>query len=674
MSQCAAGTINGFPLTLKQNLFKPWSTCPDKDTKTPKEIMRTLTATSDITMGWVNVIPKGTSIRTSVRVNLYTRIVLPDSISGFNSTLTLHGTRYKASPYISIVGKQHTNLIKHNPNDATVELIWAFQKEDTKIANEDPQVILLCRPAKFSNSGWADAFWDAVNSSLANSNKAKQLARDYSPKNLFPMSQTVTYQLCLNSKVSNSYGTTSVNSPFKIRVYVINNTLEIPNPKTGIKTSVGATCPALVQYSLITFDGANGPAASVNAAPTPGIFQFTTGATSSTAENLKLPKLTGNFISDWDSVKQYIEIQLPDEEYHYNMGTDVALPGLSPRPRKKFKCYTIDPEKDIVGDQITIDPKTGQPLEEYMREEYYGTDSGNIRQQGILPGDIEYYLQLIAGIVGAVILLAYFAYIINLCILATAAPGNEAWSIAQSAFMHFLLWGAILGSIIAMEMTYRKKEGFEDSLKPIDSKDKRCYTKITGALIGTKVTLKKGANADKIMISYTQEECEDQLGGHYKKEAIEPGDVNPESFEGPIGFCYSVDPKISTPLSTQDYSMTICAPKQPAPKPKVPNRQCYKPTSGGAVLLGKELFLSKLGLDKFKPLNSVISYSTDECNRLAGIYKKITVPSTFVKSDGPGGSTTTDIGFCYRSGSDLSKKDVDVKLNYSYTCSPTFSP
>jgi hypothetical protein len=200
-----------------------------------------------------------------------------------------------------------------------------------------------------------------------------------------------------------------------------------------------------------------------------------------------------------------------------------------------------------------------------------------------------------------------------------------------------------------MEMSFEKKEGFTDT-KPMPSKNKRCYTLISGALIGTEVTIKKGPNADKTIISYTQEECETQMGGYYKKEEIQEGDVEPTSFTGPIGFCYSVDPKVTIPLSTQNYSLTICAPKQPLPKPKPLKRQCYMPTPKGPVLIGKELALTSLGLDKFKPLKDLVSYTTEECDRLAGIYKKITVPSTFIKSDGPGGPNVMDIGFyiCFK--------------------------
>jgi hypothetical protein len=669
---CAAGTIPGFPLTLKQNLFETWSTCPDKDKKTPEEIMRTLTVTSDLTMGLVDVIPKGVEIGTRVQVGRFTRIVLPDSMTGWNSTITFHGSRYKASPYISIVGKQHHNLIKYRPNDVRIELIWAFQKEENKIANEDPQVILLCRPAMFTSSAWPDMFWDTVNASLADSNKNKSMTENYSIRKIFPMSSTVTYELCLNSKVTNSFATTTVQAPFKIRVYVINDILQIPNSTTGEQTSVRATCPVLVDYSLITLDGANGPASIVNNAPKPGIFQFVSGAGPPTSENFKLPKIDGSsYISDWTNVKQYIKIQLPDEEYRFNVGNDVNIPRYS--PRKKFKCYTIDPKKDIVGDQITIDPKTGQPLEEYMREEDYGTE-GDIPIPGILPGDIEWYLQRTIGVIGALILLAYLFYWLRLLINGVSPPsGKDGWAELQSAGVHFIVWASLLGGLIAMEMSFEKKEGFTDT-KPMPSKDKRCYTVITNALIGTEVTIKKGPNADRTIISYTEEECESQMGGYYKKEEIESGDVEPSSFTGPIGFCYSVDPKVTIPLSTQNYSLTICAPKQPLPKPKPLKRQCYMPTPKGPVLIGKELALTSLGLDKFKPLKDLVSYTTEECDRLAGIYKKITVPSTFIKSDGPGGPNVMDIGFCYRSGSDLSKKDVDVKLNYSYTCSPTFSP
>lgn len=669
-SQCASTTIQGFPLTLKQNLFKPWATCPDKDTKTPDEIMRTLTTTSDLTVGWSENIPKGTPLGTVVRIGTFTRIVLPPSLSGFNSTLTFGGTRYTASPYISILRIQHANLLKHRPNDATVELIWAFQKEQSKIATEDPQVILICRPAKFSNRGFADPFWDAVNASLADSNKDKTLSTNYSLKSIFPIRSTVVYQVCLNSKVSNSYGTSTVTSPFKLRVYVINDTLEIPNPSRGTATSVGATCPALVDYTLITGDGSNGPASIVNTAPQYGIFQFVTGSSSSTAVNLKVPKITGNYISDWTSVQQYLKIQLPDEEYRFSTGDGTDLPGVTPRQKKKFKCYTIDPQKDIVGDQITIDPKTGQPLEEYMREEDYGSSDGGIQVPGILPGDIEWYIQHTVGIIGALVLLAYFFYWLRMLIIGVSSP--DGWPFIQSAGMHFILWAALLTGLIFAERAMEKKEGFTDS-KIIVSKDKRCYTTITNSLIGTQVTIKKGPKADKTIISYTKDECENQMGGFYKAEEIESGDVDPDSFTGPIGFCYSVDPKVTIPLSTQDYSMTICAPKEAAVKPRVPNRQCYMPSSSGPLLIGKEMTLTKLGVEKFKPLTTIISYTTDECNRLAGIYKKITVPSTFVTSDGPGGPSMVDIGFCYRSGSDLSKQDVDVKLNYSYTCSPRFS-
>lgn len=669
MPECSTGTVNGFPLTIKQNLFQPWATCPEKDTKTPNEIMRSLTVTTDLTSGLAPTNLKGSDLRTTVQVGAFTRIVLPGSISGSNSTLTYTGIQYRASPYISINKIQHGNLLKYDPTSATVELIWAFQKEDQKKATEDPQVILICRPAKFDTTGRSrDAFWDAVNASLADSNKGKPVQDSYTIQNIFPLRQkSVMYQMCITSKVSNTYATQSDISPFKIRVYVINDILSIPQANNA--TSVNATCPALVDYSLITFDGSNGPAAIVNTTITGGIFQFISGSSSSNSANFKIPRINGTFITDWATVKSHIEIQVPDEEYRFNTGTDGSLPGVT--PRKQFKCYTIDPQKDIVGDQITIDPKTGQPLEEYMRDENYGTE-GSIGAPGILPGDIEFYLQYALGIIGAIVLLAYLFYWLRMFILGSSDnPVN--WDTIKSGGIHFTIWAVLLGLLIASEKSLEKKEGFTDA-EVIESKDKRCYTRINSALIGTKVTIKKGKNADKTIISYTKEECEDQLGGYYKKEAIESGDVEPSSFEGPIGFCYTVDPKVTIPLSTQDFSLTICAPKQKLAAPKIPNRQCYIPSSAGAVLLGNELTLSNLGLDKFKPLTTIVSYTTDECNRLAGIYKKITVPSTFIKTDNPVKSSTMDIGFCYRSGSDLSAPEVDTRLNYSYTCSPTFSP
>jgi hypothetical protein len=305
-----------------------------------------------------------------------------------------------------------------------------------------------------------------------------------------------------------------------------------------------------------------------------------------------------------------------------------------------------------------------------MRDDY-GSNYGNDPTPSILPGDIEWYIQHSVGIIGALVLIAYFFYWLRLLIIGVSTP--DGWPSIQSGAIHFAVWAALLAGLIFLEKSNEKKEGFSDA-KLIPSKDKRCYYRISNSQIGTEVTVKKGPNADKTMISYTKDECEQQMGGFYKEEAIQSGDVEPDSFDGPIGFCYSVDPKVTIPLSTQDYSMTICAPKTPASKPKLPNIQCYMPTSGGPNLIGKELTLTKLGKEKFKPLNTVISYTTDECDRLAGIYKKVTVPSTFVTSDSPGSSSIIDIGFCYRSGSDLSKPDVDVKLNYSYTCSPSFSP
>ena len=96
-----------------------------------------------------------------------------------------------------------------------------------------------------------------------------------------------------------------------------------------------------------------------------------------------------------------------------------ALP-ISTSKQKQYKCYKIDPTKDIKDGQILVDPTTGESLSQAVADHTVGENPDLLAAlngtdaSGILPGDIEFALSILVTIVGTIVLLAYGGYIVHM--------------------------------------------------------------------------------------------------------------------------------------------------------------------------------------------------------------------------------------------------------------------
>jgi hypothetical protein len=225
----------------------------------------------------------------------------------------------------------------------------------------------------------------------------------------------VTYQTCLPVKLFNSgfsFGS------LKIRVNVIPQPLNVVATETGL-----GKCSTINKYTLVTTN--NGP---IDIFGRGNILQFRNGYGSdlypSDISKMNLvPNTPPNSISAFADVLQKFQILVPEAFLGKSLA-DIANAQTAPpvQPKKKaYKCYTIDPTKDIVGDQIMVDPTTGQSLQDTQKQDALDTAGGDTLlitgsggPPGILPGDIEDILTYIAIGLGILILVAYLGFIVHM--------------------------------------------------------------------------------------------------------------------------------------------------------------------------------------------------------------------------------------------------------------------
>ena len=205
-------------------------------------------------------------------------------------------------------------------------------------------------------------------------------------------------------------------------------------------------------YTKVQF--ANGVAAdgTTKTYPTP-----TTPPTN--ALTLSLP--TSNQVATWESSLQTFQYLVPE----VFLGKSLSeISGMTRVPtaaaRKPFKCYTIDPKKDVVGDQILIDPTTGESLQQTMNNQSLQESGGDpalaaalagqtTQNTGILPGDIEQILIIFSSL-GGIALLAHLFYIIRLFVIQNYHDGQ----IQLAYFM--LFFGIVFGISVFISIEEKK--------------------------------------------------------------------------------------------------------------------------------------------------------------------------------------------------------------------------
>jgi hypothetical protein len=355
-------------------------------------------------------------------------------ITGFSdlassTTLAYGNASYSCSGTLSIVQNQHPNINLNMGKQALYEVILAFQIKNKSINPSLPDIILLTRPIVFISSDNAEAanvpmFWTKLNKILespATEDKVTNLDLatmfGYNSTTLMPM---ISYQTCLPVKLLNASTSSSFTGSLTMRVNVVINPIYVVASETGL-----GKCSVVNKYTLVT----NGGLTDIfEASHSQDTIQFNTDFSSSgpvfpssTAINLT-PPASSYAITSMEDIMKKIEIVVPDA-FLGNSLADIAtatkLPSIVSSKHvtnTKFKCYSIDPKKDIVDGQIMIDPTTGQPLERTLEEHSLSTTGGitipPLPPSGILPGDIEKAIVIIMIIVISLGLFIYLGYIL----------------------------------------------------------------------------------------------------------------------------------------------------------------------------------------------------------------------------------------------------------------------
>jgi hypothetical protein len=413
-TQCRPGDTTGFPVTLAQSLYTNWPATSNSQGQLQK-----LTVPTDFSIQWQNNGEQNCNI--SVRQTAADgNIPGVFQISGFNpdgSSITYGNAQYNCSGVISILQNQHPTFCQDS--SAQYEMILAFQITNKSVNPSSPDVILLCRPLVFQQSGSNDSFWHAVDTATTQQtaiNAALNMSSffGYNPTLLMPM---ISYQSCIPVKIFNYAGQPYSYRSLRIRVNIVQQPIYVVASSTGL-----GKCSVINKYTLITHG--NGPLDVFGGG---NVLQFRDGLggdlypTDVSKSNLVL-NAAPTPISAFADVLQKFEILVPEAL----LGKSLAEISNSKEPppvkpaKKAFKCYTIDPKKDIVGDQIMVDPTTGQSLQATQAKEEAEAAGGDMSfktgsggSSGILPGDIEYVLTILATLIGTITLLAYLGFIIH---------------------------------------------------------------------------------------------------------------------------------------------------------------------------------------------------------------------------------------------------------------------
>jgi len=413
-TQCRSGDTTGFPVTLAQSLYTNWPA-----TTNAQEQLQKLTVPTDFSIQWQNngVQTCNISVRQTLNSAAGPGVF---QVSGFNPdgcTITYGPAIYQCSGVISIVQNQHPTFTQgHN---ALYEMILAFQIRNKNINPSSPDIILLCRPLAFQTSGSNTPFWNAVDAATTYSAPQNGIGIDlssfYGYNASLPMPM-ISYQTCLSVKHFDngqfSYGS------LKLRVNVVPQPINVVASQTGL-----GKCSTINKYTLVT--SGNGP---IDIFGRGNIIQFKDGFgsdlfPSQTSSSNLVPNAAPAAISAFADVLQKFEILVPEAFLGRSLA-DIANAQTAPtvKPRKKaYKCYTIDPSRDIVGDQIMVDPTTGQSLLDTQKQEALdaaGGDtslvSGSGGSSGIMPGDIEKIMTTVLISIGSITLFAYLGFIIHM--------------------------------------------------------------------------------------------------------------------------------------------------------------------------------------------------------------------------------------------------------------------
>ena len=409
-AQCQVGVTQGFPLLLSQNIFKQW---PNYDLATIQEKLTQSTIPIDFSVNWQ---PVPTTCNITVYPSTTSRSgVLISGLGSYlgSTTITYGNAIYTCQDTISIVQNQHANL-NYGAQTARFEAILAFKIKNFSTAKanpSNPHIILLCRPLIYNLSVANTPFWNAVDKAASGDaslqNTQNGIKTDISSiyaidkSNLLPM---ISYKTCIPAKLHGSTTTGSVN----IYVNVIIQPLTI-NISSSNLTTIGS------KYSI--------PLNIGDLFSDTGTMQtnvhFPTSANTFSndfEDNLKIT-LDGSIVNDFDTVLQTVQILSPESMIGVPLNEITQKTTIpSSNTKKSYKCYTIDPTKDIVDGQIMVDPTTGEKLTNAQKQAqfnsntYINTDVDTGIQ--VMPGDVEKGISVVLIIFGTLGILGYLLFII----------------------------------------------------------------------------------------------------------------------------------------------------------------------------------------------------------------------------------------------------------------------
>jgi hypothetical protein len=259
-----------------------------------------------------------------------------------------------------------------------------------------------------------------------------------------------------------NYNGETATGSIKIQVNVVMAPMYVKASSSGL-----ATCRNVSTYSLITTP--KRPADCFSDATSSTVFQFSIALNKypSDGKNNFRCIAPNSTLADLATTTQKVMIEVPKPFLSKSIATisKAVAPPLqstvegftSGSPTKNYKCYRIDPTRDVKDGQIMVDPTTGEPLSKVMDEENEGQDpaitaalNGQAQQpSGLLPGDIEFILSIIATVIGSIILLAYGGYIVNILFVRKDL---------NTGFFHTLIFIFALSCLCVFAIFFDKKE------------------------------------------------------------------------------------------------------------------------------------------------------------------------------------------------------------------------
>ena len=456
MSLQMCSGITGFPIKLSQNLFNEWP--GGYDPADPK-VTNQLVVPTNINVSWSPTTTIPISVDTT---NSQFKITGLESVA--NGTTLVYGDAiYTCQPILSLVNIQHENLIPTSP--ATQELIMTFRIKDTQTKQSNPSspdIILLCRPIILSNkTNIGSEFWKSVNTAALTANT--RVNTNYNAANNFTYDGTtllpmITYETCIPTQLVGGPNIFKEGAT-RIRVYVVTQPLSIPSIESG-----SGKCSAVQKFTIpvnglvdifnqrgyITLQFTNAKSQNGKTNEYPPIsptFSFIIPKDSLTLTLAAVPEVS-SWQSGTQSVLQTFEYMVPDNFIGKSL-SEIAAITTVPRTnttKKPFKCFTIDPSKDIVGDTILIDPTTGEPLENTQKKMALQASGGDpdlaaalngqgAKNTGILPGDIEIIVTILVSIFGGILLLAHSFYTVRLFMVKNYHDGGIQILFLSSIFL-----------------------------------------------------------------------------------------------------------------------------------------------------------------------------------------------------------------------------------------------